>query len=239
MTHHNLHLKQSNEQQHTLRYRSRFMNERAVNKPYVPTVHEHVANCLTHGFLVIPACIAAQVLISNSVTSVQYWSSIIYGSALIMLFSFSTVFHCSCFYPGLRLLIRTTKSVTATCTISIVWSMAVLGILYQMVYHERYKWLETCFYVSVGVLPAVVIMDIEDRGGILELAYGGLVFLLGIIFFKADGLIPFAHAIWHCFVFFGASIHYYAIYSYLLSPLNNTNANDDETINDIIKESIS
>lgn len=43
--------------------------------------------------------------------------------------------------------------------------MAILGITYQSLYHERYKWLETCFYVVVGVFPAVAIIDMvsEER----------------------------------------------------------------------------
>lgn len=55
-----------------------------------------------------------------------------------------------------------------------------------------------------------------EHSGIFELAIGGLVFISGIFFFKCDGVIPFAHAIWHCFVFLGAAIHYYAVYTYLL-----------------------
>jgi monocyte-to-macrophage differentiation protein len=45
---------------------------------------------------------------------------------------------------------------------------------------------------------------------------GGFMFLSGVVFFKSDGLIPFAHAIWHCFVFFGAAFQYYAVYNYLI-----------------------
>ena len=37
--------------------------------------------------------------------------------------------------------------------------MAFLGITYQIVYHERYKLLETCCYVAVALLPAIVIID--------------------------------------------------------------------------------
>jgi monocyte-to-macrophage differentiation protein len=223
----------------------RFMNERAIDRAYVPTTHEHVANCLTHGCLIIPSLIAGQRLIYHAKTPAQYWSSIIYGNALIFLFSFSTVFHCSCFHPTYRdstikhllhrvdraiiyifisasytpwLLLRPTETISTTFTVVVVWIMAILGITYQSLYHERYKWLETCFYVIVGVFPALVIIDMTEHTGVFELAIGGLVFLLGIFFFKCDGIIPFAHAIWHCFVFFGAAIHYYAIYTHLLLP---------------------
>ncbi|CAF0822388.1 unnamed protein product [Adineta steineri] len=228
----------------------RFMNERAVERAYVPTSHEHAANCLTHGCLIIPSFIAAQRLLLHAKTPAQYWSSIIYGNALIFLFSFSTIFHCSCFHPTYKdsamrhllhrvdrafiyifisasytpwLLLRPTQTISTSFTVALVWIMSILGITYQTIYHERYKLLETCFYVIVGVFPAIVIIDMTDHTGILELAIGGLVFLLGIFFFKCDGIIPFAHAIWHCFVFFGAAIHYYAIYTYLLVPTISSN----------------
>lgn len=49
-----------------------------------------------------------------------------------------------------------------------------------------------------------------------ELALGGATYILGVVFFKMDGRMPFAHAIWHCFVAGGALWHYYAICTHLL-----------------------
>lgn len=99
-----------------------------------------------------------------------------------------------------------------------VWILAALGILYQQLYHERFKTLETVFYVIMGVGPSVVIMLYgHEFMGMSELKLGGLIYILGIIFFKADGIIPFAHSIWHLFVVFAAAVHYYAILNYLYS----------------------
>jgi len=55
----------------------------------------------------------------------------------------------------------------------------------------------------------------HNKDGILEMALSGFIVISGIFFFKADGMIPFAHAIWHCFVAAGAAFHYYAILKYL------------------------
>lgn len=54
-----------------------------------------------------------------------------------------------------------------------------------------------------------------ERAGVCELAAGGVLYVVGVVFFKSDGLVPFAHAIWHLFVAAGAAVHYYAIWRYL------------------------
>lgn len=55
----------------------------------------------------------------------------------------------------------------------------------------------------------------SNTDGLQELACGGLIYCLGVFFFKSDGVIPFAHAIWHMFVALAAAVHYYAIWKYL------------------------
>lgn len=60
-----------------------------------------------------------------------------------------------------------------------------------------------------------------EQSGLYELLVGGAFYCLGMVFFKSDGIVPFAHAIWHMFVASGAAIHYYAIWKYLYAqPLN-------------------
>uniref|UniRef100_A0A8B9UWT9 Uncharacterized protein n=1 Tax=Anas zonorhyncha TaxID=75864 RepID=A0A8B9UWT9_9AVES len=83
---------------------------------------------------------------------------------------------------------------------------------------RRYKLVELVCYVIMGFFPAVVILSMPNRDGLPELVAGGLSYCLGMVFFKSDGRIPFAHAIWHLFVAIGAGIHYYAIWRYLYRP---------------------
>lgn len=53
--------------------------------------------------------------------------------------------------------------------------------------------------------------------GFFELKLGGIIYLIGVVFFKCDGKVCCAHAIWHIFVVLAASIHYFAILKYLFS----------------------
>lgn len=54
-----------------------------------------------------------------------------------------------------------------------------------------------------------------DKEGVTEVAVSGVIIISGIVFFKADGVVPFAHAIWHCFVSAAAGYHYFAVIKYL------------------------
>uniref|UniRef100_A0A182N830 Monocyte to macrophage differentiation factor 2 n=1 Tax=Anopheles dirus TaxID=7168 RepID=A0A182N830_9DIPT len=209
---------------------------------YIPTTVEHIANIITHGTWVLPSVYAGLTLYSRSQSSAQTLAAVIYGSALSMLFFVSTCFHCVCYcnhnrplkdalhrcdramiyifiagsyYPWLSLGHTTHPQIVSVVKWSI-WVMAVLGIIYQQMYHERYKCLETFFYVVIGLGPSVVIVLWgHEFTGMSELKFGGILYIVGIVFFKSDGLFPFAHAIWHLFVVFAASVHYFAIMTHL------------------------
>ncbi|KAL5276610.1 MMD family protein [Megaselia abdita] len=213
-------------------------------KAYVPTSIEHFANVVTHGLWIIPAVYATFELFDKSSTREQFMVALVYGSTLIFLFLVSTFFHCVFFcnshnslknalhrcdramiyvfiagsyFPWLQL-VNTTKSLVFTSLEWLIWILAALGITYQQLYHERFKWLETLLYLVMGLGPAlVVIFTGHEFNGMTELEIGGLLYIIGIGFFKSDGRIPLAHAIWHLFVVLAASVHYYAIWKHLFS----------------------
>lgn len=42
----------------------------------------------------------------------------------------------------------------------LVWVMAIIGILYQQVFHEQYKMLEIVLYLVMGVGPSVAVITV-------------------------------------------------------------------------------
>lgn len=220
----------------------RWKNERAKpDQAYVPTAVEHIANVITHGMWIGPSIYAGMVLLRRSATWQQYWAAVVYGMALVLCFAVSTVFH-SVFFAGhnrqlKELLHRGDRAMIYVFIAAsyfpwlmlrplpadhwgselwwLVWVLALLGILYQQVFHERYKSLETFFYLFLGVAPSIAVINKSDFSGLPELKFGGLLYVLGVFFFKSDGAIPFAHAIWHLFVASAAGVHYFAILHHL------------------------
>ena len=57
-----------------------------------------------------------------------------------------------------------------------------------------------------------------ESSGVLELQRGGIIYLIGVVFFKLDGRLPLAHAIWHLHVVVASMIHYWAVAEYLIGP---------------------
>ncbi|XP_029996462.1 monocyte to macrophage differentiation factor-like [Sphaeramia orbicularis] len=219
----------------------RFMNRRAsANCRYQPTCYEHAANCYTHAFLIAPAFVGMALLHRLSDNRWETITAWVYGIGLCALFLVSTVFHIitwkkshmraveHCFHMCDRVVIYFFIAASYTPWLNLrelgplaahmrwfVWLMAAAGTIYVFNYHEKYKLVELAFYLTMGFFPASVVTSMSNTEGLHELACGGLIYCLGVVFFKSDGIIPFAHAIWHVFVALAAAVHYYAIWKYL------------------------
>nr|XP_046227576.1 monocyte to macrophage differentiation factor 2-like isoform X2 [Scatophagus argus] len=194
----------------------RFMNNRVPpNKRYQPTEYEHAANCATHALWIIPSLLGSSVLHFQSEDQWERLSAWVYGAGLSSLFIISTLFHTVAWKKShLRLNLRELGP-WASHMRWMVWVMASFGTTYVFFFHERYKIMELICYTVMGVFPALVILSMPEQSGLCELLVGGACYCLGMVFFKSDGIVPFAHAIWHLFVAMGAAIHYYAIWKYL------------------------
>ncbi|KAK3882349.1 hypothetical protein Pcinc_013257 [Petrolisthes cinctipes] len=216
----------------------------AARTAYQPTDVEHWANMVTHGLFVLPAIYGAVMLVLAARSHTHQLAATIYGLGLAGLFSISTFFHIV-FYLGNYQFLKEVlhRSDRAMIYVFIatsytpwlllrplpldswtlhlrwgIWVLAVAGIAYQQLFHERFKMLETIFYLIIGILPSLAVVDMDDNSGLGELKLGGVIYVMGVVFFKLDGRVPLAHAIWHLFVVLAAFIHYYAVRTYLILP---------------------
>eukprot|EP00794_Sanderia_malayensis_P009079 gene9079-10048_t len=167
-----------------------FMNLPAdKNESYIPTTLEQIANCITHGIWIIPSIAGAFWIFKNSETVSHEIVSVVYGASLDN--------------GGLGDEIAWLLSIAA-----------ITGVFYSYFFHDRYKTIDTLSYLCLGVIPALPLAYLSEKA-LTEVAIGGFMYIAGIAFFKSDGRIPFAHAIWHLFGAAGALIHFYAIWTHL------------------------
>uniref|UniRef100_A0A0N4ZEW8 Monocyte to macrophage differentiation factor 2 n=1 Tax=Parastrongyloides trichosuri TaxID=131310 RepID=A0A0N4ZEW8_PARTI len=223
-----------------------YMNPRAKSgTSYNPTKYEHYANLISHLFPIPLFGYGMLKMIQSSETNIQYLISCIYSIFTLLLFTMSSSYHLSELLfrplkPTLRYYLHITDRVAIYFFIAssytpwlilrhcdsffgshmkwMVWAFAVFGCSYQISFHERYKTFETILYVFIAASPAMVFNTMTDQTGLEYMVFGGLIYLSGVIFFKMDGKIPFAHAIWHLHVVLGAAIHTYTVYKYLIIP---------------------
>uniref|UniRef100_A0A0R3WJ27 PAQR8 protein n=1 Tax=Hydatigena taeniaeformis TaxID=6205 RepID=A0A0R3WJ27_HYDTA len=211
---------------------------------YLPTGLEKVANCATHlPFIPVSVYLAVN-LINKTRTPTELLVAAVYGIALISLFGASSAYHFCALFPTKSrfhdllhffdrlvifvfiaasytpwLVLREFEMDIGLLMLKAIWTTALCGAVYQYFCRKKWRLLSLIFYLTIGVLPAISVAYIKDFSGLRIVALGGLTYITGTIFFKMDGVIPMAHAIWHCFVALAAYIHFSAIDRYLYSPL--------------------
>ena len=200
------------------------------------TPAEHIANAITHGvgFGLSIACLVLLAVFASLRRGVwEIVSCSVYGATLVILYLASTLYH-SIHMPQARkvfniidhaaiyLLIAGTytpyllvplRGALGWSLFGFVWSIAVVGIIFQALFISRFKFLSTLSYVAMGwmlVATIVPLLEALPMMAIVWLAIGGLCYTLGIVFYAWQRL-KFAHAIWHLFVLAGSICHFFGI----------------------------
>ena len=205
------------------------------------TKHTEKFNSITHLVGALLAIAGTVVLIVLAALKGDPWKIVsvsIYGATLILLYSFSTLYHSSrgraknilreLDHHGIYLLIA--GSYTPFCLVTlrgpwgwslfgVVWGLALLGILQEFRPVNGERILSVVIYVLMGWLILIALIPLHHalgRAGFAWLAAGGLFYTVGIIFYALDTRITHAHGIWHLFVMAGSAAQYVAIIRYVL-----------------------
>jgi hemolysin III len=100
----------------------------------------------------------------------------------------------------------------------LVWTVAVLGIIFKCFFTGRLHVLSTTVYVLMGWIALVAIrplLRVLPWHGFLWLLAGGLLYTAGVAFFALRR--KYSHSIWHLMVLADSFCHFLAVYWYVLS----------------------
>ena len=198
-------------------------------------------NSLTHwaGALLAAIGLVALIVVGWG-TPVKVLSLVIYGASLIFLFSASATYHMvirgdnvlelfrKVDHAAIFLLIAGTY--TPFCVnafsgfwqwgmLTIIWTLAFIGILVKIFYIRSPRWLNAGIYVLMGwlgIIAAGQILIALPVWVIGWLVAGGVIYTLGAVVYSTrifnfvPGVFGF-HEIWHIFVMVAAAAHFVAV----------------------------
>ena len=204
------------------------------------TRFEEWANSITHGIgigLSIAGLVVAVVLFSLKADAYLVTASAIYGSTLLVLHLSSTLYHSArdlkwkkrflvADHASIYLLIAGTytpfclgplRGPIGWTVFGIIWGLAAMGILREILRPQRGTWFSTGIYLAMGWLVLAFLFPLIralSTYGLVMLITGGALYSIGVLFYRWHSL-KYHHAVWHLFVVAGATCQFFSVLSLL------------------------
>ena len=204
---------------------------------YTPA--EEWANALTHGVGLLLSLVAVPILLLTTVARhdwLQVAGASVFGATMIALYTTSTLYHAIphevtkhrlrvADHIAIYFLIAGTytpftlgvlRGVWGWSLFGVLWSLAVLGVVFKLTLGMRFPRASTAFYLAMGWMCVVAIkpmMTLIPGDGLFWLVAGGLFYTLGVPFYLMKGR-QFTHAVWHLFVLGGSACHFWSVLHY-------------------------
>ena len=184
--------------------------------------------------LTLMCVFSAQVGTAKDITSCA-----IFGSALILLYTFSMLYHVFTNFRakrvfqlldhcGIFLLIAGSYTPFVLMVLSgklgwtifgLQWGFAVVGILISCLCTPKWSDILTLpIYIIMGWMIVVALPQIKASltpAGFATLVAGGITYTVGVVFYIMDK-VPYMHFIWHLFVLGGSVCHWVCITFHVL-----------------------
>ncbi len=205
------------------------------------TLGEEIFNAVSHGIGAGLSIAGLVVLVVHSATvhkdAGSVVSSAIFGAALIILYSMSTLYHAIT-HPTAKKVFRILDHCTIFLLIAgtytpftlvslrgalgwtlfgILWGLTALGIVFNSIDLQRFAKISLVCYVAMGwciVFAIKPLMQAMELPGLILLFAGGLCYTGGIVFYALKKL-RYMHSIWHLFVVAGSILHYFCVLFYV------------------------
>lgn len=201
-----------------------------------PHAAEEFVNALTHGVGAAASVVGAAVVIWIALATGETGyvaGAAVYGVALVMLYTASTLYHSArreALKRRLRVLdhcaiyVFIAATYTPLALVALtgawrwgmlcgIWGIAVAGVVYKLFLIGRFPRFSTFTYLGMGWLAVIALplmLGALEPATIALIVAGGIAYSAGTIFFH-NKRIRFAHGIWHGFVLTGSVCHYLAI----------------------------
>ncbi|MFQ6726015.1 PAQR family membrane homeostasis protein TrhA [Limosilactobacillus reuteri] len=213
--------------------------DRQKETRYRRTLLIEIGNAVTHGIgagLSIAGLILLIIRAVHTGSPMRIVTFTIYGSALILFYLSSTLFHALIFTRAKRvfqildhsmIFVLIAATYTPYCLVSIrgwlgwtifgvIWGLSVIGIVYKCIWLKHKSKYSTIIYILMGWLCLVAFMPLWHALGPVGfglLLLGGLSFTLGALFYSRPT--AYTHLIWHIFVLIGTILMYFSILLYV------------------------
>ena len=205
------------------------------------TIHEEIANSVTHGIGLILAIVGLALLATCASMWGNAWHIVgccVFGATLVLLYLASMLYHGIqrpraktvlqvADHAAIFLLIAGTYTPFTLVNLrgpwgwtlfGVVWGLALLGIAFLVTLLRRWSVGCVVLYVIMGwiaVVAAEPLIASVAPGGLLLLFLGGVAYTGGIGFYAWQRL-PYNHAVWHLFVLAGSVLHFFAVLFYVV-----------------------
>lgn len=206
---------------------------------------EDIVNSVTHavgavfGVVVLILCTVRSAKLGSTMGVV---SSVIYGASMILLYFCSALYHglpagnakrfmrivdhaviylliAGTITPCVLIALHSVSASLAWLMFGIGWGCALLGIILTLIDFEKFKVMEMVLYIAIGWTMLFVVKPLFhalSTTGIVLVILGGAVYTVGAIIYGFGKKVKYFHALFHIFVLAGSTLHFVAVYWYVL-----------------------